>query len=357
MSIEVRPYRPGDEEAILACWNDIFPTADRAIAPRGPETFRWYFLENPVGGEPRIMLAWEGDRVVGQYAGCPIRALLEGRGEAVVVQAVDLMVRPSHRRMNLPDGGDQVVHFTDLVKRGWRAPRRRPGLFVHLGRRYYERYCGPDKDLMTYGYAVPAWRIGNRFLGYEMVEGTMVLFRELQAAGFTPAPATVGGVTVAEAEEFGAEVDGLWRRCAPELSFALVRDRAYLEWRYRDHPEHSYRIFKARDGEGRLRGLALYRRGDFIIPGAGLVVDWLVPGDEEEAAAALLGSLEQAALAEGCPVLAALFPSRSPWFLRFQRRGYLVRGTEYILGVVTFYRTADWLRERWYYTLGDSDLA
>ena len=32
--ITLRPYRAGDEVGILACYNKIFPTADKRIGPR-----------------------------------------------------------------------------------------------------------------------------------------------------------------------------------------------------------------------------------------------------------------------------------------------------------------------------------
>lgn len=38
-------------------------------------------------------------------------------------------------------------------------------------------------------------------------------------------------------------VDALWDRCAPELPLALVRDRAYLNWRYATHPFRRYQLF------------------------------------------------------------------------------------------------------------------
>lgn len=357
MEIQIRAYRPGDEEAILECWNSIFPAQGEGIPRRDLDWWRWFYLENPFPGEPRIMLAWDGERVVGQYAGCPLRAALEGAGEATVVQGVDLMVRPEYRRVNLPADGDQVTAFTDLVRWKWRARPQRPGLFVYLGRRYYERFCGPDRDLMTYGYAVPAWRMGQKYLGYEPIETVAVLFREVGGPGFAPRPRRTAGVEAAEVERFGADADRLWADLAPALRFAVVRDARYLDWRFAARPRRPYRLFLARAAaDGRPRGLAVFRRGDFIVQGAGLVAEWLAAPGDGETTAALLGCLEQAALEAGCPYLAALFPALDPRFLEFQQAGFLVRGTSYVLGAVVFARNPAWFRERWYFTLGDSDL-
>jgi hypothetical protein len=51
-----------------------------------------------------------------------------------------------------------------------------------------------------------------------------------------------------------------------------------------------------------------------------------------------------------------LFPQQDPRFLRFQRHGFLVCGTRYFLVMTTFKYPVTWLREQWFYTLGDTDL-
>ncbi len=74
-------------------------------------------------------------------------------------------------------------------------------------------------------------------------------------------------------------IDALWARLEPEFPVSLVRDRAYLGWRYRDHPVNHYRILGMQDG-GELVGWAVVAND-----GAGLqgrppelpVVDLLAP--------------------------------------------------------------------------------
>src|SRR5687767_11360423 len=70
MRVETRPYRKGDETAILELFARSFPHAPRSI-----EHFRWKYRENPFGNE-RISLTFDEGRLVGHYAGyaVPFRA-------------------------------------------------------------------------------------------------------------------------------------------------------------------------------------------------------------------------------------------------------------------------------------------
>lgn len=330
--LEIRPYRPGDATAILRCWNAVMPEQD-GRRPRTQADWDWEFERTPHGGKRIIVAALPDGSVVGQYAALPYRAVAEGK-PVTIDQIVDLVVLPEYRRR-----------------------LERPGLFVHLGRRFHDEFCGAGKDILTYGYPVPAWRMGQKYLTYEMVRDTDMLFRECHVAGFRPRPDHTDEVEVVEVARFGAQADALWAKVAPEITLGLVRDGSYLDWRYADHPERCYTLLLARDRRsGAPRGLAVFRVGSFIIEGAGLCVEWLVPGADLDAEQALLGRMEALTVARGAPVLATLFNQQDPRFLRWQRHGFLVAGTRYFLVMTTFHYPVTWLREAWYYTLGDTDL-
>jgi hypothetical protein len=333
--IEVRAYQPGDAPRILECWNAVMPAQDQR-PPRDLRYWEWQFDRNPHGGK-RIMLGVLPDgRVVGQYAGMPYRTLAEGREDAnaCLVQTVDLLVLPEFRR------------------RG-----ERPGLFVQIGRRYYEDYGQRNGDLLTFGYPVPAWRIGQKYLNYEMVRDTHLVFRECHVPGFAPRQAATDEVEVVEVERFGPAGDELWTRIRSEFGLAIVRDRAYLDWRYAEHPEGCYTMLLCREKRtGRPRGAAVFRIGDFVIRHAGLCVEWLCSRDDLEAELCLIGAMERLTVARGAGVLAALFNQSDPRFVRFQRHGFLVSGSSYFLVIVTHKYTIHWLRDHWFYTLGDTDL-
>ena len=334
LDVEIRPYQAGDETSIVEGWNAIFPAQD-GLRARDVAYWNWEFRDNPLAQTEVIVAIGDGG-VVGQYACVPMRAVDEGQ-DTTIGLIVDAFVLPA-----------------------WRRAGGRPGLIIHLARALHDAYCGPRATLserghsLLYGYPFPIWRIAQAYLDSEMVRDMDVLFREVTAPNFKairrPSDVVVERVDTPEA------ADELWARCRAETRFGLVRDAAYLDWRYRRHPEKSYEFYVAKDaGDGRVRGLAVFGLGKYVVD-AGIFCDWLVPFDDEPAERALLAACEERTLEAGVPAMLAVLPQNDPRFLRWQRQGFLVGPPSHFLVMNTFEHHVRWLRERWFFTLGDSDL-
>ncbi len=331
--IEIRAYRPGDEQGILQGYNKVF-TAQDGIPPRSMAHWRWKFLDNPTG-QIHIAVAEDAQAgIVGCYVTLPYRIWLE-QAPAVAGQVVDLYVLPEFRRAGA-----------------------RPGLFVNVGLKHYElfRIPGEGKNVFTYGWPVPNWRIGQKYLSYENIRDWDFLFQELRPDASPRA--TSASLQVTEVERYGADVDALWDRLKVTMGLAIVRDATYLNWRYADAHDASYRLYECREqATGALRGVAVYRQCDFLFPRSAFLVDWLVPPDDDDATAALVATAERQARQDQAPVLSTLFPQQHPLFLKFQHLGFKVYGTRYFLVVAPFdNRGTLFYREQWYHTPGDSDL-
>ena len=326
----IREYRPGDEHAILETFNRVFAAEDPSFEPRDLTAWRWRFLDNPSGWRMFLALTPDG-RVVSQYAGIGQRMRVEGE-DARFSQSVDSMSDPA-----------------------WRRGLARPGLFVATGRPYAQHYGGsaPDKDRVMWGMPVPrAWRIGSRFLGYELV-------RTLSKLACDPARmqlAHAAEITLEEVRRVPPETLELFERVAAEHRAICLRDPEQIAWRFLRHPTHRYRVALARGP--RLRGLAVYRRGIFDGQPSALVCDWLVPSGDDRAQSALWAWLADRAREDGCDRLVALLPDTSRAWLDFQRAGFRVRPLSYVLAARSYTRsiTPDWLRRHWWWTLGDTDL-
>lgn len=339
---ELRSYTPGDEASIVEGWNLIFPDQD-GLPPRDLAYWDWQFRQNPVG-RPEIIVAALGDRIVGQYACVPQRAVDEGR-ETSIGLIVDAFVLPEYRRA-----------------------LGRPGLVIHLAQRLHEVYCGPRAESgalpggaghsLLYGYPFPIWRIAQRYLDSEIVRDMDVLFREVRAPKLEPIH-PVPGIEVVRLTERDALVragDACWQEVATETSFGLIRDGAWLAWRYLDHPAHEYEILLAREtASGAPRGIGVLRRGHYSVD-ASICVDWIVPAQDEAAECALLAQMHERTLEWGEHMLIAHFPQQDARFLRWQRRGFLVAPPSHFLVMNTFGHHVRWLRPRWFQTFGDSDL-
>jgi hypothetical protein len=326
----IRELEAGDVDSLLAAFARTFGPG----AARTREQWEWAFARNPAGR--RSFVALHGAQVVGQFAAIPERVWLDGR-ERVFAQGVDSFVLPEHR-----------------------AGLKRPGLFVAIARACFDAHAartGRDGDPVYYGLPVEqAWRIGNRFLGYEVVRTELALAREL-----SPGRPAVLPSGVARIERFDEQAKWLWDRCAGEWPASAIRDAAHLNWRLFDPPASLGRrceVLGARDEHGILRGFVAWRRARFVLDDLAVLVDWCVPGAEPEVGEALLAALVASAAASGAPALAGIVPPWSPWFAWFQDRGFLVHPTDYRMAAVSFERRFDaaWLATNWWYQLSDTDL-
>lgn len=326
--ITIRPYRPGDEESLLKGHNQIFP--ERSIAH-----WQWKFANNPTGQVHTMVAAHEEDGVVGAYVTLPTHAAIEGE-RRIIGQCVDLWVLPQHRRF---------------------GPR--PGLFVNLALAHYEEWGGKSEDKISFhhGWPIATWRIGQKYLNYEMVRDWDFLYREMWPDGF-PKRATSSELEVKKIDRFEADVDTLWQTFSSETKLAVIRDQRYLNWRYADAHDTEYELYECREKQtNKLRGVAILGKRDFVVPNTLYIIDWLVPADDHDTTTAIVAHAEQRANELKVHALVTLFQHRDPRFLEFQKLGFLVYGTIYFQVVIPFDRhDTHFYKEEWYHTLGDSDL-
>ena len=325
MDYEMRPFRDGDEQAVLDTFNLVFGADNPDFQPRTLAEWNWQYRENPAG--MRLYVAMLGELCVAAYATQPNRVEAHEGRDLMFCQGIDSMAHPEHRR-----------------------GLKRPGLFVDVAQRAYDHF---DEDPIVFGYPnKQAWRIGHSYLRYELVRWQSVLAREL--GGLNP------GIpdAVEEIERFGPEVDRLFQRCAKRWGAALRRDTAYLNWRFVDHPRRDYRIFVVRDA-GELLGYAIFGHGDWPVPGVGMLVDFLVDADDVEVGRLLHEAIFRATLDAGLPFVVQILPEWSPWHLRCQDWHWAAFRTDYVMGARNTVPRFDmfFLRDHWWYTMAELDLA
>jgi hypothetical protein len=321
----IREMEERDFAPALEAWNSV-ATRSVGVPARTLDEWHWSYRDNPAG---RLAFVAECDgAIVALYAAVPLEARIDGEA-ALFGRIVDSLVLPEHR-----------------------AGLKRPGLFVSVGRAFFERFG--EQAPVFFGWPEDAqWRIGGRFLGYEPVRHELILAREV-GSGAHAWPREVERI-----ERFGPDVRELYDRCARAFGASVVRDHAYLNWRTTDRPGIEYRRLGVRDEQGVLRGVAIQRTCSFLGEERSVLVDWLVPHEEEAVAEALLGALMAQTSADRVAVLCGLVPSWSSWFDWFQARGFRAHPTESVVGGRSFRKRQGvaWLRERWWYQVSDSDLA
>jgi hypothetical protein len=321
----IRPYQPGDEDAILALHNRAFPDHPA----RRLRQWTWKFRDNPLG-RTEIMVAMDGSgRCAGVYAGVTLRIVLDGQ-PVLAGNHIDVAVDPD-------------------LRRGMAGAR----ILVELGRRYFDAYAGGD-TLLTWGFPEPALhRLGLRLLRFEVLRDVVFLVRAPD--GDLEIPQEIEVRTVPRFEQ---GIDALWTQCRDEVRIGLIRDAGYLNWRYAEQPDIRHLLLEARDRRtGTVRGAAVLREGGWDESILSLL-DWLVPLDDRAAEAALVRHALQEAARRGKRFLVGWFPLPRMQFNRFQAdHGFFVQATPYQECFRAFRRGLDRRRldRDWYQTMGDID--
>lgn len=333
--LDIRPYRPGDEQQILRTFNLVFrEVCGEGYQDRTLLQWRWQYLDNPRGHRMSLAVAKDGT-VVSQYAGVPLLADTD-HGEQTFVHCVDSMTHPD-----------------------WRRGLKRPGIFVVTGLPF-SAHSRRISDAVLFGFPVDvAFRIGQRYLEYHFLRVIDYLIRDL-AAGALPLP---GGCEVQQVTAIPAGIDQLYARMRARKRCLLRRDHRYLDWRYVQNPSHGdYELWAVRRS-GTLAAMLVLRPRHELVPDACSIVDWIVDDDDGEAADAMLAIATRRAAELQRKRVLAVFADSAPEFARLQQRGFVVTPSSTWLERRLVYlitgspMTAEYLQQHWWYTLGDSDLA
>jgi hypothetical protein len=325
MLVETRPYRAGDEAAILDLFAKSFPHAPRSLAH-----FNWKFRGNPAGNE-RISLTFAGERLVAHYAGYPV--LFDERDRELVAQQIgDTMTDPSVRHIGR--GASSILGRTAL--------------------HFYERFC-EGQIAFNYGFNVAnIQKFSLRFLRSDRVEP--VTYRVRDARTIRPisrAERLLRGYRLRIVTSATSELDQFYARVRDAYRFLARRDARYIRWRYLEHPESPY-VVVAIHRWHRLAGwIALRIRDNRLMIG-----DALFDPSQSDAFEVALRHI-----VPGYPVdsVEAWFPPRPLWFDEVVRAsGFETRPEPQDLSLMcvpfTMADATERMRAELYYTWGDSDL-
>jgi hypothetical protein len=323
-----RPFRVGDEEQILALFARAFPHASRGI-----EHFRWEYQRNPFGNERISLMFDDAGRLVAQYAGYPVRMVDEGSGFEAH-QIGDIMTDRSVRQVG-------------------RGPT---SILARTAQHFYDAFCR-GKVAFNYGFTTAAHReLSVRFLGSDAVEPVSYRVRELRSNPFRPITRRERwprGWQLELVQTVGDEFDRFFDRVAPAYRFLVRRDARYLRWRYLKCPDVPYFIVAIRKWR-RLVGWSVFGVRESRLSWG----DALFDPQHPDAVEVLLRHV-----VPSYPVdrIDGWFPQRPAWFdaiLRDLRFESPADPQDLSLMCVPFElpdATAR-IRERLYYTYGDSDL-
>ena len=324
----VRPYRDGDEQAILDLFARCFPHA-----PRSAEHFRWKYRENPFGNG-RISLTFDGDgRLVGHYSGYPVPFRIDG-ADVLAHQIGDTMTDVSIRHVGR--GPTSILGRTALD--------------------FYERFC-EGQVAFNYGFNVAnIQRFSLRFLRSDRVEPVTYRVRDLRARPLAPLPRVarrLRGYRLELVKEPTREWDALFARVGEAYRFLVRRDARYVRWRYFECPDRTYNVVAVRRWN-RMAGWIAYRiDGNRFLWGDALF--------DPRAPDAVEVLLRHVVPTYPVDAIEGWLPARPPWFdvilrgLHFETRPE-PQDLSVMCVPFTAADAATRMGETLYYTWGDSDL-
>jgi hypothetical protein len=202
--MQIRPYNPGDEEAILALDARVLPSVWNR---RTMDNWHWKFTEKNPSGHSIIWIAEFESRIIAHFAAVPYRLKIFDE-EVAASHSIGALVDEEYQNRGLLKLlGDKI--WKGLAERGifftWGFPNERAS-------RFHKAILGYE-DLINFD----VWKIEKSDIG---------------TARSNPAWRAI--------DVFDADFDRLWEECSGDYDIAVVRNRTYLNWRYLQRPDWQY---------------------------------------------------------------------------------------------------------------------
>jgi hypothetical protein len=305
----VRPYQAGDEPALVELFGRVFGR------PISVDHWRWKLKSLPSPAE-NVWLAVADGRPIFQYAGIPLRFQTPA-GETTAMVSVDTMTDPDFRRRGLLTSVGAVAYerwraagvsvVLGLPNDKWGSRTGALNWQPLFGLRWLIRPLRPE--------AIAARRMGLAPGGLAALGG---LWNIAWDRGLRAEP----GLSVTMVGRAGAAFDQLWARCRDSLALSVVRDSAWVNWRYLAAPGQAYRVLLA-ERDGAAAGYIAYRLERGGGRPWGMIAELTtIPGDEA-ARRTLLGRAVAHLRAAGAEAIATLAIPGSALERSYRRAGFV----------------------------------
>lgn len=267
--------------------------------------YDWMYFRNPAG-DAVVFAGRHRGQIVTSFAITPKRLQIGGK-VVVCGKTMDMFTHPEYQGLGLIKEVTSRV-FSAARERGidmWYVTPSVNSYPIFLNKWNYVESVRVNYVVRVLRYGPLLSTMVKPGAAGSLVGGAFDLARKC-----VPRPAKRHGFTVAEEREFGRDADALWERCR-DFPVALVRDAAYLRWRYLDNPDR-YEIEKfSRDGQ--LRGILVTkhtrRRGLQV----GEFVDCVAAPDDAEVRTAMYRHALERFEKSGCAFAQAWAIQDSRW--------------------------------------------
>lgn len=346
--VVLRAYRPGDEVALVDLFNRVFRYRIEL------EEWRWRLKGRPSRTET-VFVAADGDELVAQHAGIAHRYHTPS-GEVDAVHCMGVMTDSRYRGQKLLLRGGQLAYGAwaeASVPFVIGAPNPMWGKTAHeLGWRPFaplvslirplrlDRMLQTRLKLPAVLPLAPVSRLHDRLLS-RLVRGPE-------------------DIQVEPVETADARFDALWPRIERDFALSLVRDAAWVRWRFLEAPRRlGYQVLGAYR-RGTLLGYAAWRLVEHEDGLYGFITELVTPRDEAAAACALVDAIAERARPRGVIKLQAPVLEGSYQNHLFRRLGFWYPRDRLMIHFVRLHESGRAVCEsdpsQWLMTGGDFDV-
>lgn len=350
-----------DREGVRNLARICFPNSDIAE----PGYFEWQYDQNP-SGPAYELITKKGGAVTGHCAAIPMRHKIgpdlqkgsvgvnvmthpdhRGRGIYVLLQQeVDRLAGQDHALFNF-GFSNEYSHRSCLRRLGYQEIGRFPLWILPFDLNRIMKSSRPKRGILMRSAAFaanPFWRMGLAAFNLRLKDRSGQIEKVVT---------------------FSGEFDRFWQKVKADHTNILVRDRAYLEWRFTRHPTRRYDVFAARS-KGELRGYLVARIAEIESIPCAVLVDILVEKTPEgqRAARTLVAAFNRHARAQEAALGLCLMSRSSPIIRALRRNGYIICPKAFLpreFPILLHWNSpgpapADLLDlNNWYLTMGDYD--
>ncbi len=309
--ITARMYKEGDESGIVKLFKEVF---GREMSL---DEWKWKYLGR---GNKKVYSSVAVDsegRVVAHYGGMFHPMILEGE-EVYGLAIGDVMVHSKLRSLKL---FKKVASILPVES---------------------------SKDGVSVGYGFPnerAMRLPENLGLYEKIEDVMEGDKEVEFHNDLDRYR----YKLFSLHYSDNRIDRLWETCKRDIHLSVIRDMKYFKWRYRDHPLFNYELWGMKSRFGRkLLGVAVLKREDYRV----LIMDFLC---EKGMFKPIIKKIENYAFTIGKKKISLWAPPFMEKLL--VESGFSVKPAGTCIPISTHekFKTKEEMKDKFYYTMGDTD--
>jgi predicted N-acetyltransferase YhbS len=317
---EVSTYQEQDKPDMLAIIREEYGEVDRTQEAY----FDWLRSKSPLDLPSRVAREKATGRAISSGSSVTAQAVWRGQ-ELPMMMGFDIVVAKAYRRQGIHtalsaqrrnDVKNSPYRFVTVFPNQNSMPALLKSPMHHLVSRVPLLIRPLNIGVLSEVHVDSSWLRWGINLGWGIAGRT--LWREARRPGGDD------GIEVVEDLDLDESYDRFWDKIKNKYEVMLVRNRAYLQWRFLDIPTREYHVLSARQG-GEMLGYVVLREADVRGTKAGLIADLLVVSGQagDQAGAHLMYEALQRFRRAGLPLTGGLMLPHTHEYAIMRRAGYL----------------------------------